>query len=175
MPQKPTYEASDFEYLRDQINGSLGGNTLVAADDPRLRPDDDSLCCINLRMSPAGLCIPLISPKLLYLTLSLLPQPWKLKLSTDGTYRLLFDQYALLTVGVNVKNYSMRRELKMQAFRSSFMPLAFALANVEDGEAYTHFLQTCVQVANTLGMAVEASHILQFHGDTSTRASKRPG
>ena len=30
---------------------------------------------------------------------------------------------------------------------------------------YTHFLQTCVQVANTLGMAVEASHVLQFHGD----------
>ena len=116
-------------------------------------------------MSPQSLCAPLICPKLLHLTLSLLPTPWKLKLSTDGTYRLLFDQYALLTVGVNVKNYSKRKSANLHTFRSSFLPLAFAVANVEDGEAYTHFLQTCLEVAQTVGLRLEAKHILQFHGD----------
>ena len=86
LPHKRTYEASDFEYLRDRMNGSLGGSTLVAADDVRLRADDASLRCINLRMSPGGLCAPLISPKLLYLTLSLLPQTASLRpiCSADG-------------------------------------------------------------------------------------------
>ena len=165
LPQKGTYEASDFEYLRDRLNASLGGSTILQPDDPRLRSDDSSLRCINLQMSPQSLCAPLICPKLLHLTLSLLPTPWKLKLSTEGTYRLLFDQYALLTVGVNVKNYSKRKSANLHTFRSSFLPLAFAVANVEDGEAYTHFLQTCLEVAQTVGLRLEAKHILQFHGD----------
>ena len=34
---------------------------------------------------------------------SLMPEPLNVKFSTDGTYRLLFQNYALLTAGVNVK------------------------------------------------------------------------
>lgn len=149
-------------YLRGRLNANLGGMSL-SADDACLHPDDSKLRCIDLRMSAHGLCAPLILPKLLRLTLSLIGQPWKLKLSTDGTYRLLLNQYALLTFGVNLRNYSMRKSLKLQLLRSSFMPLAFAITNVEDALAYAHFLQTVVRAAKTLSLALDASHILQFH------------
>ena len=78
----------------------------------------------------------MICPKLLHETLSLLPKPWNLKVSTDGTYRLMFDSYVLLTMGIIVKNWSARKDLGGAfAFRSSFVPLGFALANKENEEA----------------------------------------
>ena len=90
---------------------------------------------------------------------------WCLKVSTDGTYRLLFEQYTLLTLGVNVKKYSKREEGASYAFRSSFVPLAFCFAHVEDGGAYGHFAQTVMEVAQAIGHPLDASHVLQFHGD----------
>ena len=72
---------------------------------------------------------------------------------------------SLLTLGVNVKNYSKRQEGAYYAFRSSFVPLAFCFSSVEDGGAYGHFAQTVMEVAQATGYPLNASHVLQFHGD----------
>ena len=159
---KKAFQASDFEFLCDKLNAGLGGSTSVSSSDPRLLSGDKFLRCVNLRMSPEAVCTPLICPLMLHLTLSLLPQPWCLKVSTDGTYRLLFEQYTLLTLGVNVKK---RQEGASYAFRSSFVPLAFCFAHVEDGGAYGPFAQTVMEVAQAIGHPLNASHVLQFHGD----------
>ena len=88
-----------------------------------ITPEDPCLRVVDMRLSAEQVCVPLISPSLLCRTLALLPQPWSLKLSTNGTYRLMFDSYVLLTVGVNVKNWSLRKDISMYAFRSSFCHL----------------------------------------------------
>jgi hypothetical protein len=159
---KKAFQASDFEFLCDKLNAGLGGSTSVSSSDPRLLSGDKFLRCVNLRMSPEAVCTLLICPLMLHLTLSLLPQAWCLKVSTDGTYRLLFEQYTLLTLGVNVKK---RQEGASYAFRSCFVPLAFCFAHVEDGGAYGHFAQTVMEVAQAIGHPLNASHVLQFHGD----------
>ena len=162
---KQTYSAADFEYLRDRLNADMGRATAISPTDSRLRPSDRQLRCIDLHLSEDMVCAPLICPQLLHLTLDLLPKPWNLKFSADGTNRLLFGQYTLLTLGVNVKNWSQRKSNHHFAYRSSFRPLAFALANTEDGDAYKHLLATLLRTANTLGHDLQPQHITQFHGD----------
>lgn len=79
----------------------------------------------------------------------------------------MFDQYVLLTMGVNTKKRSARKDLSiyMYSFRSSFIPLGFALANKENENAYTHFGSTLFKVAQALGHDLRPGHILQWHGD----------
>ena len=162
----PMHVASDFEYCQDRCNASLhGGQCQLPPDSPSILPADGSLRVINMCLTPQHVCLPLICPEMLDLTLSLLPKPWHLKASTDGTYRLLFDSYALLTFGVNVKNWSLRKDISMFSFRSSFVPLAFALANKENDEAYSHLGHTLFATARTLQHELKAESILQWHGD----------
>lgn len=158
--------ASDFEYCQDRCNASLHrGQVALLPTSPSLVASDSNLRVVDMQLAPSNVCVPLICPELLHLTLSLLPKPWNLKVSTDGTYRLLFDSYTLLTLGVNVKNWSRRKDLSVFSFRSSFVPLGFALANKENDEAYTHLGVTLVQTAQTLGHNLGPEHILQWHGD----------
>ena len=64
------------------------------------QPSDAHVRVVDMHLSPRQVCVPRLIP----LTLALLPKPWNLKLSTDGTYRLLFDSYTVLTMSVNVEN-----------------------------------------------------------------------
>eukprot|EP00434_Breviolum_minutum_P046448 symbB.v1.2.042018.t1/scaffold9045.1/size4344/1 len=103
---------------------------------------------------------------MLDLTLSLLPKPWHLKASTEGAYRFLFDSYALLCFGVNVKNWSLRKDISMFSSRSSFAPLAFAyLASKENDEADTHLGRALIATARTSQHDFNAESILQWRGD----------
>ena len=160
------HEPHHFEHCRDFCNASL------LLDHGPLLPDNSKITCsdtmlrvIDMRLSPERVCVPLICPALLDQVFSLLPRPWNLKVSTDGAYRLLFDSYTLITLGINVKNWSPRKDLRIFSFRSSFLPLGFALADTENDQAYTHLSQTVLQVARTLGHEVTSEHILQWHGD----------
>ena len=71
----------------------------------------------------------------------------------------MFDSYTLLTMGTNVKNWSARKDLSIYSFRSSFIPLCFALANKENEDAYTHMSKTLLQTASTLGHELKPPHL----------------
>lgn len=115
---------------------------------------------------PEHACLPLICPEMLDLTLSLLPKPWHLKASTEGAYRFLFDSYALLSFGVNVKNWSLRKDISMFSSRRSFAPLAFPyLASKENDEADTHLGRALIATARTSQHDFKAESILQWRGD----------
>ena len=78
----------------------------------------------------------------------------------------MFDSYVLLIMGVNVKDWSRWKNFhSVFSFRSSFVPLGFALANKENEEAYTHLGATILATAQTLGHNLCPDHILQRHGD----------
>ena len=128
-PPGAKYEASDFEFLEGRSNASPGGASHVAADDERLASADPCLRAVSAQISSDSVVVPLVSQQLLCQALSLVPQPWNLKLSTDGTCRLMFENYALLTVGINVKEWSLGEDGHQFAFRSQYLPLCFALAN----------------------------------------------
>lgn len=111
-----------------------------------------------MSLSPAQVCLPLVCPRLLDLTLSLLPKPWNWKVSTGGTYRLMFDSYALLTMGVNVKNWSVRKDLNIFLFVALLPPSAVLWQTNED--AYAHMTATLLKTACTLGHGLKPEHIL---------------
>ena len=165
-PSSKGLSCSDFEFCRDFCNSGLGiPQGMLLPNSPALVKTDTNLRVVDMQLSSDQVCVPLICPALLDRVLSLLPAPWNLKVSTDGTYRLMFDSYALLSFGVNVKHWSKRKSVNIYSFRSSFVPLGFALADAENGEAYAHLTQTIQKAAQHLGHNFQPQHILQWHGD----------
>ena len=161
-----SYSPSDFEYMHDRLNADLGGSTAIGSDDMQLLRTDHKLRSIPVDPSFGGreLCAPLICPALVHAVLSRLPQPWNVKLSCDGTYRLLLSDMVLLTVGVSVKLWS-KAEGKLCTFRSTFWPLGFAIADVESEEAYTILVKALLDVCKSLELDFDEANILQWHGD----------
>ena len=163
-----TYYSSDFEYMRDRLNADLDGSTELASCDTRLKKEDTRLRVVNMSHIQSDWCVPLICPALIHRVLSKLPQPYNIKLSGDGTYRLMMENAVLITVGVNVKHWgcSMERTKDdLYAFRSKFVPLAFALASTESESAYSRLVGSLLIVAQQLGHTFGAWSILQWHGD----------
>lgn len=74
---------------------------------------------------------------------------------------------AVLTVGINVKHWCLRRDdsLKVWSFCSSFVPLCFAFCNKENEHGYAHMFAAMVAAAQQLGHEIRSEHILQWHGD----------
>ena len=148
------YEPADFEFLQGRLNAGLADTVDIPSNHSALRPGDEHLRVVDMIMTEQDVCAPLICPALLHCVLSLLPKPWNLKVSTDGKFRLLFQNYVLISIGVNVKNWSSRKDVRMFAFRSSFVPLAFAICNKENTKAYQTLSAAVLQTANQLGHAL---------------------
>eukprot|EP00439_Symbiodinium_sp_Y106_P065437 s647_g10.t1 len=163
--QAKKYEPADFEFLQGRLNAGLADTVDIPSNHSALRPGDEHLRVVDMIMTEQDVCAPLICPALLHCVLSLLPKPWNLKVSTDGKFRLLFQNYVLISIGVNVKNWSSRKDVRMFAFRSSFVPLAFAICNKENTKAYQTLSAAVLQTANQLGHALAPEHLLQWHGD----------
>ena len=159
------YSAGDFEFMQDRLNAGLDGSTKVGCQDSRLRRDDSKMRVVDMKSWDNHWCAPLVCPALLHDTLSKLPQPFNLKLSTDGTYRVLLGNVVLITMGVNVKRWGVGRPERLWAFRSTFLPLAFALADAESEHSYSHLTEVMFAVAQHLGNEVGPGDILQWHGD----------
>ena len=78
---------------------------------------------------------------------------------------MVLGTYTLMTVGVNVKRWSLRKNESMYAFRSTYLPLGFALADSENGTGYRRLVSTVMETAQTLGLEFRPSSILQWRGD----------
>ncbi|CAJ1438216.1 unnamed protein product [Effrenium voratum] len=139
---------SYFHDLVDHLNASIGGPTELQLGDRRLRLDDGQLRALHVRVDGDELSIPMVCPALIAAVLRMVPQPWYLKLSMDGTYRLLvFRNYVLLNVGCNVKTFAPAGAQKLDGYSSTYVPLGFALAHVESGPSYTKLLEAVLHVA----------------------------
>ena len=78
--------------------------------DRHLSPTDAQLRVVEMHIGPDCVVAPLLCPNLLSRVLHLLPEPYHLKISTDGTYRLMFgSDFTLLNIGVNVKHWARAR------------------------------------------------------------------
>ena len=166
-PEEPvqargSFDVSDFKFLEERLNGDLEGGTTFSID-RHLSPTDAQLRVVEMHIGPDCVVAPLLCPNLLSRVLHLLPQPYHLKISTDATYRLL------LNIGVNVKDWARARpsdtETNLTAFRSRYVPLAFAIASSEASQPYARFASTFVRVCQALVPNFSPASILQWHGD----------
>ena len=173
-PEEPvqargSFDVSDFKFLEERLNGDLEGGTTFSID-RHLSPTDAQLRVVEMHIGPDCVVAPLLCPNLLSRVLHLLPEPYHLKISTDGTYRLMFgSDFTLLNIGVNVKHWARARpsdnETNLTAFRSRYVPLAFAIASSEASQPYARFASTFVRVCQALVPNFSPASILQWHGD----------
>ena len=158
-------DSSHFDFLQSRLNHGVSENTRLSSLQAHFEPDDTKLRVVDMRCDSRHVCAPLVCPALLHRVFSLLPEPWNLKISADGKYRLLWDSYVLISLGINIKNWSRRKDAGTWAFRSSYLPLAFAIADQEHEHAYGDLAAAVQNTARRLGHKVESDHILQWHGD----------
>ena len=95
-------------------------------------------------------------------TLERLQNPRLLKLCMDGTYRLLYGKYVLLSVGALSKQWSAVHRVD-RSHHSSFNELGFAIAHAENDVAYSGLVQSVFDVSRQLGCDVDASCVRQWH------------
>ena len=157
------WQEADFHSFISQLKATAP----VGEVDELLRPH-------KCRVQGKSTSVALLSPALVKETLQRLASPRLLKLCLDGTYRLLFGNYALLSVGVLSKQWSSKAKTgrNHEPCRSTFNELGFSIAHAEDDLAYTGLVQGLFEVARDAGCDVDASCVRQWHADMHTGISK---
>ena len=104
-----------------------------------------------------------VNPALFSEVISRLANKDYIKLFGDGTYRLMDDGWSLLTLGVLTKHYS--RDGTSYAFRTTFTPLIFAVANTERQETYECLFQAALRCAKEWWDIDLSTAARQYHAD----------
>ena len=169
-PRSKGLDKSVFQYCVDMSNGSLGGTTFISLGDNRIDAADTQLRVVNPVYDGMEVTLPLICPALVHQILGMLPRPWHVKLSLDGTYRLLVcGNYVLLNAGVNIKHVVPAMEREVTEYRTRYVPLAFAVAHVESVSSYARMIESLLAVAahtkTEAGTPFGPEHVGQWHGD----------
>eukprot|EP00439_Symbiodinium_sp_Y106_P016405 s1248_g2.t1 len=154
---KFAWRRSDWE----QLQRELGHIDEVSADDSAALPD--ALKVAAAEFQPEATTMVFVNPALFSEVLGRLANKEYIKLCGDGTYRLLDDGWTLLTLGVLTKHYS--RDGTTYAFRTTFTPLMFAVANVERQETYECLFKaaaTCAKQWCDIDLSTAAR---QYHAD----------
>eukprot|EP00435_Cladocopium_sp_Y103_P063486 s648_g25.t1 len=153
-------------YCVDHTNASLGGSTFLSLDDNRLQADDRQLRALNLVFNGTEVTLPFVCPALVHEVPALLPQPWHVKPSLDGMYRLVIcTNYVFINAGINVKHWAPERHKNPSQFRTQYVPFAFAIAHVEAEECYSRLSEAFLAIAFASKAGFEKAHIGQWHGD----------
>ncbi|CAE7204585.1 mak16-a, partial [Symbiodinium pilosum] len=132
------WNRSDWQQLRRD----LGDADDVSADADGALPDVLKVAATDYR--PESTVMVFVNPALFSEVISRLANKGYVKLCGDGTYRLVDDGWSLLTLGVLTKHYS--RDGTSYAFRTTFTPLIFAVANTERQETYECLFQAACAV-----------------------------
>ena len=103
------------------------------------------------------------NPQLLKDTLTSLTIKSYIKLCGDGTFRLIEGEWFFLTVGVLSKHCS--RSDGAYAFRTTFYPLSFALANKESRPTYQFLFESLCSCSHRFAGVDLASACRQYHAD----------
>ncbi len=156
QPQDKEWTAAHFESFRDMLS--------VKAE-AQMKAEHLSIIAEHSRIGDEGTHIVMLCPALLKETLSKLSNPHYVKLSLDGTFRLLYGNYVLLTLGVNTKHWGPSGQLSRCAYLSQFHELGFAIAEKENSDAYAALLQAVLDMSLELGCPLLRSDVRQWHAD----------
>ena len=108
----------------------------------------NNLAVVSADLSPAHTTVVFVNPALFHETFSRLTNQQYIKLCGDGTFRLMQGGWVLLNLGVLTKHYA--AVAGTYAFRSTYSPLLFAVANKECRESYRALFEGAVVCAKSL-------------------------
>ena len=144
-----------------QLQRNYGSVEALLQDPPTEWP---SLLKFGQRsFNPKETCVTFCNPALLHETLSKLSNKEYVKLCGDGTFRLAVDEWVLMTVGVLTKHYSQNGGV--YAFRTTFSPLMFALANKESEATHRILFESLVSCAREVANLDLREIVAQYHAD----------
>eukprot|EP00434_Breviolum_minutum_P028258 symbB.v1.2.024998.t1/scaffold2404.1/size80018/2 len=112
---------------------------------------------------PKATAMVLINPKLFHTVISMLANKDYVKLCGDGTHKLTYGDWTLMTLGVLSKHYA--SDGRTYCFCSTFTPLAFAIANSESRPCCSLLLQTVLHASTQLCQVDLSVAAKQFHAD----------
>ena len=123
----------------------------------------NSLTVVSANLSPAHTVVVVVNPALFRETFARISNTNYIKLCGDGTFRLVHEGWVLLNLGALTKHYA--SDGQTYAFRSTYSPLLFALANKECKETYKPLFQGAVACATTLLDIDLPPRVAQYHCD----------
>ena len=154
MPSSTVWRDCDFEYFVKQYG---------PRKPEELTTDDDALFAVNPHVGGKETHIPMISGALLAQTLRRVVNKSYLKLCLDGKFRLLWNGYVLLTVGVIGKKWGVVDN--RYKYTSEFHELGYCIAHTECATAYVALIRAILRACVVFDIAVDAASIKQWHGD----------
>ena len=123
----------------------------------------DALKFVAASYEPTATVVVFCNPALLRETLTRLTNLSYIKLCGDGTFRLTHGEWVLLTIGTLTKHYA--SSSSVYAFRTTFNPLMFALANKESQPTYQFFFQHVVACGLQFAGVDLSLACRQYHAD----------
>lgn len=124
-PAQSLWRAFDWEQLC---------RTLPSLESLAPRASPNPLVTVSRSLHPSNTVVIFANPALLRENLERLSNAQCIKLSGDGTFRLIQNGWVLLNLGVVTKHYAPASG--RYAFRSTYHPLLFAIANKESEVTY---------------------------------------
>lgn len=123
----------------------------------------DQLKFVAASYEPTATVVVFCNPALLRDTLTRLVNQAYIKLCGDGTFRLTHGEWVLLTIGALTKHYAPAASI--YAFRTTFHPLMFALANKESQPTYQFFFNHVVACGTKFASIDLSQACHQYHAD----------
>ena len=123
----------------------------------------NKLAVASSSYDPKNTVVVLVNPSLFKETLEKLANKDYVKLCGDGTFSLTKDDDILLTLGVLTKHYA--TVAGVNAFRTTFGPIIFAVTNTESEVTYTALFQAACRCAKDLCDLDFATCVRQYHCD----------
>ena len=114
---------------------------------------EDSLVLVDYVIGPR-LCFVFMCPQLIVATFEKLMNRQFLKLCADGTYRMVKDQYVVISAGLLSKVFGRKANPgePFEGYKSQFNEMILAISDVEAGDAYTMVFSSLVRsVQHLLG------------------------
>ena len=127
-------------------------------------PTSCPICVVDICLDSKNTAVVFCRPALVSETFKLLVNKRYIKLCGDGTFRMMREDWQLLSLGVLSKHYSVGDE-KMAATRTALNGFLFALTNKECRKSYSLLFKSAKTVVQRLNGIDLKTCVRQYHAD----------
>ena len=162
--EQPRDKSAPLNWARcdwDQLIRDLGTMEAVYEASPQEWPNTLKIAACQFDFEATA--VVLLNPALFKGVMDKLANKCYIKLCGDGTFRLTRAEWVVMSLGVLTKHYA--RADGECAFRTTFTPLLFAIANTESCSTYSLLFTAAVNAARKLCAIDLPAVAWQYHAD----------